>query len=99
MDRMLSILGIIVFCAAFLTWTFYPKIPSSVLGWGALIIIGIPAFLFIEWLGETVLGSQFFKNGSGFIRVLLGVPIALILLGVAWFVIDFVQQSINAVGG
>jgi hypothetical protein len=99
MNRILSILGIVVFCAAFLAWTFYPAIPSSLLGWAALILIGIPAYLFLEWLGETVLGSQFFKNRSSFTRVLLGVPVALILLVVALFVIGFVQQSINVVGG
>jgi len=99
MNRILSILGIVVFCAAFLAWTFYPEIPSSVLGWGALIIIGIPSYLFLEWLGETVLGSQFFKNRSSFTRVILGVPVALILIAVALFVVGFVQQSINAVGG
>jgi hypothetical protein len=56
MNRILSILGIVAFCAAFLAWTFYPEIPSSVLGWGALIIIGIPAYIFLESLGETILG-------------------------------------------
>ncbi|QQX78716.1 hypothetical protein JK628_14185 [Shewanella sp. KX20019] len=99
MNRILSILGEVAFCAAFLAWTFYPEIPSSVLGWGVLIIIGIPAYLFLEWLGETVLGSQFFKNRSSFTRVLLGVPVALVLIVVALFVIGFVQQSVNAVGG
>jgi hypothetical protein len=99
MNRILSILGIVAFCAAFLAWTFYPEIPSSVLGWGALIIIGIPAYIFLEWLGETILGSQFFKNRSSFTRVLLGVPVALILIVIALFVVGFVQQSINAVGG
>ncbi|WP_133178436.1 hypothetical protein [Shewanella decolorationis] len=98
MNRMLSILGIVAFCAVFLAWTFYPEIPSSVLGWGALIIIGIPAYLFLEWLGETVLGSQVFKNRSSFTRILLGVPVALILIVVALFVIGLVQHAINAVG-
>ena len=99
MNRILSILGIVAFCAAFLAWTFYPEIPSSVLGWGALIIIGIPAYIFLEWLGETILGSQFFKKRSSFTRVILCVPVALILIAVALFVVGFVQQSINAVGG
>jgi hypothetical protein len=99
MYRILSILEIVAICAAFLAWTFYPEIPSSVLGWAALIIIGIPAYIFLEWLGETILGSQFFKNMSSFTRILLGVPVALILIAIAVLIIGFVQQSINAVGG
>ncbi|MCL1142550.1 hypothetical protein [Shewanella gaetbuli] len=99
MNQILSLLGVIVFFSAFLVWTFYPELPSSVLGWGALIIIGIPSYLFLEWLSEVVLSSQFFKSRSSFSRIILGVPIVLILLVVALLIVGFVQQSINAIGG
>lgn len=99
MNRILGVLGIVIFFAAFLAWTFYPEIPSSVFGWAALFVVGIPAYMLIEWLGEIVLSSQFFNNRSSFTRILLGVPVALALLAIALFVISFVRQSIISVGG
>jgi hypothetical protein len=99
MNRVLGVLGIVVFCAAFLAWTFYPDIPSSVLGWAALFVIGIPAYIFLEWLGDVVFGSQFFKNRSSFTRILLGVPVALVLISIAFIVITVVQELIKSVGG
>ncbi|MDP5460484.1 hypothetical protein [Alishewanella sp. SMS8] len=99
MNRMLGILGVVVFLITLLIWTFYPEIPSSFFGWAALFVIGIPAYILMEWLGEVVFSSQFFKNRSSFTRILLGVPVALVLIGVAFFVISFVRQSIIVVGG
>jgi hypothetical protein len=90
---------VLAFIAAYLAWTFYPEIPTSFMGWIALIVIGIPAYLFIEWLGESTLGSSFFKNKSSFTRIILGVPVAIVLVGVALIVFVFVRQLINAVGG
>jgi hypothetical protein len=89
----ISILG------ALLVWIFYPDIPESILGWIALFLIGIPAWLFIEWFGEKVLGSQFIKNSSNGVRILLGIPLVLIVATVAIFVIGFVQKIIQNLGG
>lgn len=89
----ISILG------ALLVWIFYPDIPKSILGWIALFVIGIPAWLFIEWFGEKVLGSKFIKNRSSGVRILMGIPLVIIVATVAIFVIGFVQQMIQSLGG
>lgn len=99
MYRILGALGVVVLFAAFLAWAFYPDIPGSAAGWVVLIVLGVPAYMFLEWLGDFALGSQFFKNSSSFTRIVLGVPAALVLISIALFVVWFVQQSINVVGG
>lgn len=59
---------------------YYPALPKSVLGWLALIAIGLPLLFFFEWLGEATLGSTFFNRLSSIMRVTLGVPVFIILM-------------------
>jgi len=91
MNRVLGVLAIVLFLAVLLAWTFFPDIPSSVLGWTVLFVVGIPAYIFVEWLGEVVLDSQFFKSRSRFTRILIGVPVVLVLISITFIVIMFVQ--------
>lgn len=74
MRKIIGFFGVVGFIALFLVIHFYPEIPSSTLGWVALFLLGIPAWLFIEFVGKIVLSSDFFKNHSSSVRILLGIP-------------------------
>lgn len=95
----LSIIGFIGFISIFLVIHFYPTVPRSFLGWVALFFIGLPAWLILESTGEFVLGARFFKHMPIWLRILVGVPVVIVLIAFALFVIGFVQNTISSVGG
>ena len=78
---------------------FYPTIPRSFLGWVALFFLGIPAWVILESTGEFVLGASFFKRMPSGLRIIAGVLVVLALMAFALFLIGFVQNTINSVGG
>src|SRR6185295_192403 len=77
----------LVFVLGVLLWMYYPVIPKTVLGWVSLFVIGIPSWFFLEWLGDRVLGSRFFTRLSSAARIALGIPVLILLIVVAAFVI------------
>lgn len=77
----------LVFVLGVLLWMYYPVIPKSVLGWVSLFVIGIPSWFFLEWLGDRVLGARFFTRMSSAARIALGVPVLILLMVIAAFVI------------
>jgi|SRR5690606_28490723 len=95
----LSVIGIIGFISIFLVIHFYPTIPRSFLGWVALFFLGIPAWVILESTGEFVLGASFFKRMPSGLRIIAGVLVVLALMAFALFLIGFVQNTINSVGG
>ncbi|ACV26451.1 hypothetical protein [Kangiella koreensis] len=99
MRKIIGFCGFVGFIVIFLVMHFYPKISRSMLGWVALFMLGIPAWLFLEWLGEITLSSTFFQNRSRSVRIMLGVPTVILLGGVALIVISFVRHFINYAGG
>ncbi len=99
MRKIIGCCGFIGFVVIFLVIHFYPEIPRSILAWVALLMLGIPAWIFLEWLGDITLSSSFFKNRSRSIRIMLGVPTVILLGGIALIVISFVRHFINYAGG
>lgn len=95
----LNAVGVIGFLSIFLVIHFYPTIPRSFLGWVALFFLGIPVWVILESAGDLVLGASFFKRMPSALRILAGVPVVLVLIAFALFVIDFVQNTINSVSG
>ena len=77
-----------------LLYAFAPAVPHSVLGWAALAGLGIPAWLFLEWLGGAVLGSGFLTRRSSGMRILLGVPAVLVLAAIGWLCVWLVQAAV-----
>jgi hypothetical protein len=75
---------------------YYPAVPKSILGWLALIVVGIPAYLFVEWLGQVILGSTLFSVRSRMVRIAIAVPVVIALAagataigwGVQWLVLS-----------
>jgi len=74
--------------------------PRSVLGWVALLVLGPPLWLGLEWLGEvgvaklsqlsplrqitTHLDAQMHDKAFSWLRITYGVVVALIAFGVLW---------------
>jgi hypothetical protein len=63
-----------------LLWMYYPMIPRSVLGWVLLLVIGIPTWFLLEWIGERTLRSRFFSRLGSAARIALAVPVLILLL-------------------
>jgi hypothetical protein len=95
MNRILGALGTVVLFAFYLAWTFYPNMPVSATGWVALIVLGVPVCMFIEWLSERVLCSEFIKKSSSFTRIIFGV----LFLGILFVISMLVQPLLKTVVG
>ena len=86
----------LLLCA--LLYAYFPVVPHSLLGWLALVGLGAPVWIFLEWLGEAVVGLRFFARRSSGVRILLGVPTALAIMGIAWVCVRLVQGAVFAAG-
>jgi hypothetical protein len=93
-DAALATLLAAALVTAMLLWLYYPTIPRSVLGWVLLFVIGIPSWFFLEWLGGLVLGARFFSRMGRVPRIALAVPILIVLLVIAVYVIHLGQRAI-----
>ena len=93
----LSLLGLVSLVACALLFAYSPAVPKSLLGWVALFLVGLPAWFALEWVGTTVLGSQFFARLSRPMRILLAVPAFAAIMVLAVVVGHFVQRLVVAV--
>ncbi len=75
---------------------FFWVVPHSVLGWLALLIIGIAAWLFLEWFGETALSMPLFQRLSNPMRIFIGIPVMIALMAVALLVSLLVKKIVLA---
>ncbi|MCO7223514.1 hypothetical protein [Pleionea sp. CnH1-48] len=101
-DKIKEIVGFSCFFAGIvlvLVVTFYPSVPRTPMGWLALFLFGIPAWILLEMLGDFVLGSSFYKNLSSFARILLTIPAVVFLCGVALVIIGVVRRYVFLAGG
>ena len=91
--HVLLALGIVVFLLCGLLFLGFPVVPTSFMGWVALVTLGIPTWFFLEWLGEQVLGSAFFSRRSPAVRILLAVPAVIALVAVGSVLVWVVQWA------
>jgi len=94
-DAAFAVLLALALAAGMLLWLYYPVIPRSVLGWVLLFVIGIPTWLFLEWLSDRVLGARVFSRLGRAARIALAVPVLILLLLVAAYVIHLGQRAIS----
>jgi hypothetical protein len=80
--------------AAMLLWLYYPTIPRSIPGWVLLFLIGIPSWFLLEWLGERIIGAHFFSRLGRTARIALAVPILILFLIAAAYIINLGQKAI-----
>jgi len=93
----LLLLGLVGLLAFALLFVYFPAVPKSLLGWVALFLVGLPSWFALEWLGTTVLGSQFFARLSRPMRILLAVPALAAIMVLAVVVAQFVQRLVGSV--
>ncbi len=92
------LLGVAGLLLCTLLYVYFPVVPHSLLGWLALLGLGAPAWIFLEWLGTVVLGARFLVRRSSGVRILLGVPTALAIIGIGWACFTLVQGAMLAAG-
>ena len=90
----LSILGVMSLVVGALLLFYYPAIPRSAAGWIALIALGLPAWIFLEWGGEALGRSWLFKGRSSTFRVLMGVPVITVFILGTMFLVRAVQLAV-----
>jgi hypothetical protein len=93
--NLLLIAGVIGFIICYLLYIYYPAFPRSFLGWLVIIFIGIPVWLFLEWIGERMFGMQFFNKLSSPMRVIIAIPFFIALVAVAAFLVQLVQKLMS----
>ena len=90
----LSLLGVFGLLVCALLFAYFPAVPKSLLGWVALLLVGLPVWFVLEWLGTAVLGSQFFARLSRPMRILLAVPTLAAIMVLAVVLAQFVQRLV-----
>jgi hypothetical protein len=93
-DAIVAVLLALALAAAMLLWLYYPVIPRSILGWVLLFVIGIPTWFFLEWLGARVLATRVFSRMGRAARIALAVPVLILLMIIAAYVIHLGQTVI-----
>ena len=93
----LAALGVVGFLVCALLVIYFPAVPKSALGWLALVFLGSPVWLFLEWLGEVALRSRYFAGKSSAVRIVLAVPVVAVLMVIAVLLIGFVQRVVSSV--
>ena len=93
----LLLLGLVGLLTCSLLFAYFPAVPKSLLGWVALFLVGLPAWFALEWVGTTVLGSQFFARLSRPMRILLAVPVLAAIMVLAVVVGQFAQRLVGSV--
>jgi hypothetical protein len=59
---------------------------NAALSWWVLLLLGLPMYLFLEWLGEKVFAEKYGWStshvGFSITRIILGVLLVLVFLGI-----------------
>jgi hypothetical protein len=83
--RLRSLLAAVVAFAVFtviVLWLYYPVRPHSAKGWLILYALGIPTWVVMDWLGDSILNSKWLNRLPRAARIALGVPAVLILISI-----------------
>ena len=91
----LSTGGALFFVVSALVYLYQPAIHRSLAGWAALIGLGLPVWMGLEWTGATLLRSGLLARQSRFLRVLVGVPVIAVLMLLATLAVQTVQWAIS----
>ena len=91
----IGFLFLVAFCMLFLLLDILPHRPNSLAGWLILVIVGIPSWVIIEWLGGIVLSKKLGyrisdKPFSG-ARIIYALVVFLVFLGIMfllWKILD-----------
>ena len=95
--RILSVLGVAGLLVCTLLFIYFPAVPRTVLGWVALVFLGLPVWFLLEWLGEMALGGRFMSRKSSAARIAIAVPVVAALIVLAIVLVGLVQRVIVSV--
>ena len=93
-DAVFATLLAVAVAIVMLLWLYYPTVPRSVLGWVLLFVIGIPTWFLLEWLGERILGADFFSRMGRAARIALAVPLLILFIVLVAYIIQLGQRAI-----
>jgi hypothetical protein len=71
-------------------------VPTSAMSWALLVVLGVPVWLFLEWLGSSVLGAKFFHRLSSPARIAVAVPVVALLMAIAFALTSLVRSAVVA---
>jgi hypothetical protein len=74
--------GILGLVATYVLLVFFPAFPRSIVGWLAIFVLGLPAIVAIEYVGNRFFSSRILAERSSAIRVGLAV-VGLSAIGLA----------------
>jgi len=94
-DAIVTALLAVPVVAGMLLWLYYPTVPRSAFGWLLLFVIGIPTWFLLEWLGERIFGARFFSRLGSASRIALAVPLLVLFLVVAAYIVHLGQRAIG----
>jgi hypothetical protein len=93
--NLLLVTGTVGFFVCVLLFIYYPAVPRSVLGWLALVFVGLPVWFFLEWLGNRALGMRFLTQFSSPVRIIVALPFVIALGALCIFLVQFVQKLVS----
>jgi hypothetical protein len=93
-DAVIATLLAAALVVAMLLWLYYPAIPRGIFGWALLFVIGVPTWFLLEWLGGRIIGAQFFSQMGRAARIALAVPVLILFLVVAAYIVHLGQRAI-----
>ena len=96
-ETVVAVLLALMAVVGLLLWLYYPVIPSGVLGWVLLVVIGIPTWFLLEWLGGRMLEARFFQRMGSGARIALAVPLLILFLIVGGLLVRFGQRVIAGI--
>ena len=91
----IGLMFLVAFYTMFLLLDIFPHKPNSLAGWLIVIIVGLPSWLIIEWLGGLVfskkLGDRISDKPFSSARIIYPLVVFLVFLGIMfllWKILD-----------
>src|SRR5215475_14611521 len=82
-SRLAAVVAFLLFLGVMELYLWRPLGPHTLRGWVALVTVGLPTWLLLEWIGDVTLNNRWFDRHGRVGRIALGVPVLLILLSLA----------------
>ncbi len=94
--RLLIALAVFAGVVAWTLFNWWPAVkPHSFRSGLVLVVVGLPAWLLMEWLGEVTLRKRFDRL-SGPSRITLAIPVVLLVAAIAFALALAVRAMVDA---
>jgi hypothetical protein len=75
---------------------YFPAVPHSVLGWAALVFLGVPLLILAEAVAEWFHRRQFYRKWPSVIRIAFGVVAVLVFAALLFWPFTIVIKLIES---